>query len=146
MAPRKIPDLLQVLAIYGENDSPGFLDDLPQLEAMFPNYQAVIVPGGGHAAYLDDPELFNSKLIELARNISDSAPGPAPAGAPQHVSFVLRYQGVLCCRREGVPWLCRRSDGGSSARGRHAAWLGYDWSWRRSGERRAGARHGAART
>jgi hypothetical protein len=60
---------LQVLAIYGELDS-KFIGDLPKLEKLFPKFQAVIMPGATHPAYLSDPAFFNAQLVELARNIS----------------------------------------------------------------------------
>lgn len=63
---------VQVYAIYGGDDS-SYLPDLPVLESIFPNFGSTVVPGGRHPVYLDDPELFNSLLIELAQNITSTS-------------------------------------------------------------------------
>lgn len=79
----RVPMCTQVYAIYGGDDS-GFLPDLPVLESIFPNFGSTVVPGGGHPVYLDDPELFNNLLIELAKNITSGPlmPGTNSSSSP----------------------------------------------------------------
>ena len=72
-------------AIYGGDDT-SFLPDLEVLESIFPNFGSTVVPGGGHPVHLDDPDLFNSLLIELARNITGGAAGSPTAASPESTS------------------------------------------------------------
>eukprot|EP01024_Parvocaulis_polyphysoides_P049895 TRINITY_DN4857_c0_g2_i1.p1 TRINITY_DN4857_c0_g2~~TRINITY_DN4857_c0_g2_i1.p1 ORF type:complete len:229 (-),score=43.16 TRINITY_DN4857_c0_g2_i1:511-1197(-) len=66
--PESVRQDLQVLAFYGENDG-ATQRDLPGLQQMFTNYEQVIVPGGSHPAYLDDPELWHDTLLGLAQDL-----------------------------------------------------------------------------
>ena len=61
----QVPTLL----IYGSKDKSTLgttsHDDLKSI----PNFQAVVFPGAGHAAYIDQPDRFNTLLYNFAQHI-----------------------------------------------------------------------------
>lgn len=60
------------LVLYGENE-PGFIrSHVPRLESLLPDVSVRMVPGAGHASNLDNPEFFNSAVMEYLGEIGYS--------------------------------------------------------------------------
>jgi len=61
--------LLQVptLIVYGENDSTPMAKQAPNNLKIMPNSQEVCLKNAGHAAYLDQPDLFHKMLYNFMK-------------------------------------------------------------------------------
>lgn len=59
--------LLQVptLIVYGENDSTPMAKQAPNNFRIMPNSQEVCLKNAGHAAYLDQPDVFHKMLYNF---------------------------------------------------------------------------------
>eukprot|EP00210_Caulerpa_lentillifera_P004691 g4476.t1 len=66
---KKVSRKLSVLAVSGERDSSG-IANLPKFNETFASYDQLIIPNAGHPAYLDNPELFNSRLKEFTLSLT----------------------------------------------------------------------------
>jgi pimeloyl-ACP methyl ester carboxylesterase len=63
------------LVIVGSDDTP-FLAAADYMTAKIPQARKVVIPGAGHAANVDDPELFNAEVSAFLDQIAGSE-GPA---------------------------------------------------------------------
>jgi pimeloyl-ACP methyl ester carboxylesterase len=60
-----LPDIkVPSLVVVGANDTP-FLKASDYMAAKIPIAQKVIIPGAGHAANIDQPELFNAAILNF---------------------------------------------------------------------------------
>jgi pimeloyl-ACP methyl ester carboxylesterase len=60
-----LPDIkVPSLVVVGANDTP-FLKASDYMAAKIPRAQKVIIPGAGHAANIDQPELFNAAILNF---------------------------------------------------------------------------------
>jgi pimeloyl-ACP methyl ester carboxylesterase len=62
-----------VLAIWGANDSVIPLSDAELLVKSVKRGQLVVIPDGGHAPYMSNPELFNQEIIRFLSTVVASA-------------------------------------------------------------------------
>jgi len=65
--------ILQVptLIVYGENDSTPMAKQAPNNLKIMPNSQEVCLKNAGHAAYLDQPDLFHKMLYNFMELLRD---------------------------------------------------------------------------
>lgn len=66
---------IPLLLLWGEQDRSVPLDVGRAAARRFPHAQLVVLPGAGHAPYLDRPEAFNRALIDF---LDASSPAPPP--------------------------------------------------------------------
>ncbi|HEV2364840.1 MAG TPA: alpha/beta fold hydrolase [Caulobacteraceae bacterium] len=60
-----LPDIrLPSLVVVGENDAP-FLAASDYMAAKIPGAEKVVIPGAGHAANIDQPEAFNTAILNF---------------------------------------------------------------------------------
>jgi pimeloyl-ACP methyl ester carboxylesterase len=57
-----------VLLIVGANDTP-FLGGTDYMEAKIPGARKVVIPDAGHSSNIDQPQLFNSTVLDFLREI-----------------------------------------------------------------------------
>ncbi|MDX1377869.1 MAG: alpha/beta hydrolase [Anaerolineales bacterium] len=55
-----------ILAVWGENDRLIPISDAELLVNSVKQGQLIVIPGGTHAPYMSEPELFNQKLLQFA--------------------------------------------------------------------------------
>jgi len=86
--PEDVRRRVEVLAIYGELDTPK-LPDADVITAAFEVSRKVIVRNGRHPCYLDNPPLFHAELLDLVRRHEASHPHVARDAAPSGMSSLL---------------------------------------------------------
>ena len=57
--------------MYGENDSTPMAKQAPNNLKIMPNSQEVCLKNAGHAAYLDQPDLFHKMLYNFMELLRD---------------------------------------------------------------------------
>jgi pimeloyl-ACP methyl ester carboxylesterase len=64
-----LPDIkVPALVVVGENDTP-FLNAASYMAAKIPGARKVVIPNAGHAANVDQPELFNAAMLEFLKDL-----------------------------------------------------------------------------
>lgn len=56
---------IPVLLINGDDDPRGTTGHMQKIEAQIPDSKLVIVPGGGHLVYLENPEPYNRHVLDF---------------------------------------------------------------------------------
>ncbi len=70
---RKLPQLkMPVLVISGQDDSTIPVQAQNKMAASIPQARHVIIPGGGHAINVDQPEIFNAELLNFLNAHQDN--------------------------------------------------------------------------
>lgn len=62
---------IPVLLINGDDDPRGTTGHMEKIEAQLPGSKLVIVPGGGHLVYLENPHPYNSHVLEFLAEHSE---------------------------------------------------------------------------
>ncbi|MBN1655241.1 MAG: alpha/beta hydrolase [Deltaproteobacteria bacterium] len=65
---------LPALIVWGQNDSVFSAATADVLARSFRNVRVLILPGAGHACYLDQPGVFHQALLEFMQSISATSP------------------------------------------------------------------------
>ena len=61
---------IPVLAIWGENDRAVPLEHAELLTQSVKQGRKIIIPGAGHAPYMNQPEVFHRELLEFLSGIT----------------------------------------------------------------------------
>jgi abhydrolase domain-containing protein 14 len=68
-APRLKNLAVPTLIVWGEKDNIFPVDQAALLARSFSNTRTLIIPGAGHACYLDKPETFHRALLEFMKSL-----------------------------------------------------------------------------
>eukprot|EP00803_Ostreobium_quekettii_P006552 evm.model.scf_1561.1 EVM.evm.TU.scf_1561.1 scf_1561:5925-9095(-) len=66
--PQPVRDSLWVLAVAGQNDGSG-VRSVSTFRDLFTNFRKLVIKDGSHPAYLDDPDLWHTELINFAKDV-----------------------------------------------------------------------------